>query len=144
MHWKIPLTTPDIGPEEIAAVTKVLESKWLTMGPATEAFENAFAAKMSVRHAIAVANGTAALHLANVALKVSAGNEVVCPALSFVATANASRYTGAEVIFANVLSDDDLTISPADVEAKLSSRSTTITVVHYAGFLCRMAEIMSV
>jgi dTDP-4-amino-4,6-dideoxygalactose transaminase len=104
MNWKITLTTPDIGPEEIAAVTKVLESKWLTMGPATEAFENAFAAKMSVRHAIAVASGTAALHLANVALEVSAGNEVVCPALSFVATANASRYAGAEVIFANVLS----------------------------------------
>lgn len=144
MRWKIPLTVPDLGPEEVAAVTKVLNSKWLTMGPVTEEFEHAFAAKMSVKHAIAVANGTAALHLANVALGVSAGTEVVCPALSFVATANGTRYTGAKVVFADVLSDDDLTISPADVEAKLSPASSAITVVHYAGFPCHMTEIMDV
>jgi dTDP-4-amino-4,6-dideoxygalactose transaminase len=144
MNWKIPLTTPDLGEEEINAVVRVLESKWLTMGPVTRQFEQEFAAKMGVRHAIAVASCTAALHIANVVLDVRSGDEVICPALTFVATANAPRYTGAKVVFADVESLADWTISASDICRLITPRTKVITVMHYAGFACRMDEILHV
>jgi dTDP-4-amino-4,6-dideoxygalactose transaminase len=143
MAWKIPLMDPDLGAEEIAAVTRVLESKWLTMGAVTAEFEEQFAARMNVRHAFAVTNCTAALHLANLALGLAPGDEVICPDLTFVATANAVRYTGADVVLADVVSEQELTISPADIEAKITEKTKAITVVHYAGFPCLMDEIMA-
>jgi dTDP-4-amino-4,6-dideoxygalactose transaminase len=144
MEWKLRLTEPEIGIEEIAAVTRVLESKWLTMGPETSAFEREFAGRMDVKHAFAVTNCTAALHLAYLATGVGPGDEVICPSLTFVATANAARYTGARVVFAGVLSQDDLTIDPADIEAKITPRTKAIAVMHYGGFPCRMDEILTV
>ncbi len=144
MEWRITLGEPDIGDEEIEAVTKVLRSRWLTMGAVTEEFERAFAEKMQVKHAIAVSNATVGLHLANVALGIGPGDEVLCPALTFVASANASRYTGADVDFVDSISENDLTMDPRDVEAQISSRTKAITVVHYAGFPCLMDEIMDI
>lgn len=144
MEWAIPLTEPEIGAEEIEAVTRVLKSKWLTMGPVTEEFERQFAAKLGVRHAIAVNSCTSALHLANIACGVGAGDEVICPDLTFVASANASRYTGAEVVFAAVTSIDEPTISPSQIEDKVTEKTKAITVVHYAGFACRMKEIVAI
>jgi dTDP-4-amino-4,6-dideoxygalactose transaminase len=144
MEWKIALTEPDIGREEIDAVTKVLESKWLTMGAVTAEFEKQFAEKMDCKYSFAVNNATAALHLANVVLGINSGDEVICPALTFVASANASRYTGADVVFADVVSEGELTIDPADIEARITPRTKAITVVHYAGFPCLMDEIMEI
>jgi len=144
MKPKLTLVEPDIGAEEIAAVTRVLASNWLTQGPVTAEFESAFAAKLGAGHAIAVGSCTAALHLANLALGIGPGDEVICPDLTFVATANAVRYTGAEVVFAGTVSEDDLTISPAQIEERISGRTKAICVVHYAGFLCRMDEIMAI
>src|SRR5687767_11079696 len=138
MNWNIPLTEPDLGPEEIDAVTTVLRSKWLTMGEVTAEFERQFALRMNVKHAFAVSNCTAALHIANVALGIGPGDEVICPALTFVASANASRYTGAEVVFADVVSRDELTINPNDIASRITPRTKAITVVHYAGFTCKM------
>lgn len=144
MEWKIPLTEPALGEEEIEAVTRVLRSKWLTMGAVTAEFEKKFAEKMNVKHAIAVTNCTAALHLANVALGIGPGDEVICPNLTFVATANASRYTGANVVFADVISEKDPTISPTEIEKKVTGKTKAVTVVHYAGFPCAMDEIQSI
>lgn len=144
MQWRIPLSDPEIGQEEIEAVGEVLRSKWLTMGPVTEEFEKQFAAKHDVRYALAVNNCTAALHMANVALGIGVGDEVICPALTFVASANAIRYTGAEVSFVNVISEEDLTIDPKDVERKITGKTKAITVVHYAGFPCLMDDIMDI
>src|SRR5439155_19135946 len=90
MAWKIPLAAPELGDEEVAAVERVLRSGWLTLGPVTAEFERRFAARLGVRHAVAVSSATAALHLANVALGIGPGDEVICPALTFVASANAS------------------------------------------------------
>lgn len=144
MEWSIPLTEPEIGAEEIEAVTRVLKSKWLTMGPMTAEFEQQFAVKLGVRHAIAVDSCTAALHLANIACEVGTGDEVICPDLTFVASAAASRYTGAKVVFAGVTSIDEPTISPSEIEEKITEKTKAITVVHYAGFACRMKEIVGI
>lgn len=142
MNRELPLTTLDIGPEEVAAVTRVLESGWLTSGPVTAEFESAFGQKLDVPHAIAVSSCTAALHLAYLVLGIGPGDEVICPDLTFIATANAVRYTGAEVVLAGTVSDEDLTICPAQIEEKITPRTRAIAVVHYAGFACRMEEIL--
>jgi len=144
MKWKITLCEPDIGQEEIEAVTNVLKSKWLTMGEITQEFERTFAEKIGVKYAFAVENCTAALHMANIALGVGLGDEVICPALTFVATAHAVRYTGADVIFADSISEKDLTVDPEDIEAKITDKTKAITIVHYAGFPCHMDKTMEV
>ncbi len=141
MNWKIPLADVRIGQAEIDAVEQVLRSGWLSMGETTQAFERAFAEFLGVKHAFAVANGTAALHLAHAALGLSAGTEVIVPALTFVATANSIVYTGATPVFAEIGGAEDLNISVADIERRITSRTGAITVMHYAGHACDMDAI---
>lgn len=136
--WKIPLADIDLGPEEHEAVARVLDSRWLTMGGVTQEFEAAFAKYLGVKYALAVANGTAALHMACLAIGLQPGDEVVVPALTFVATANAIRYTGARPVFADVSSLDDLDISPKQVETLITPRTRAILVMHYGGNPCDM------
>ena len=143
MAWKIPLADLDFGPEESAAVQKVLESRWLTMGEVTQEFEHAFASYNQVKHAFAVANGTAALHLACAALGLGRGDEVITPALTFVATANAIRYTGAMPVFADIVSPTDLTIDPKAIEALINDRTKAIMLMHYGGYACDMDAILA-
>jgi dTDP-4-amino-4,6-dideoxygalactose transaminase len=136
--WKIPLSDLDFDQAETQAVMDVLKSGWLSMGEVTAAFEEAMRSYLGVRHAFAVANGTAALHLAHAALGLQSGDQVVLPALTFVAAANSVLYTGATPIFADVLSPNDLTISAEDVLKKITPRTRTIHVMHYGGYLCDM------
>lgn len=143
MNWKIPLADLDFGPEESTAVQNVLSSRWLTMGEVTQEFEQAFAQYNQVKHAIAVANGTAALHLACAALGLERGDEVITPALTFVATANAIRYTGATPSFADIVSLTDLTISPDSIEENINERTKAIMIMHYGGYACDMNAIMN-
>ena len=91
MNWRIPLSDIDFGPEETAAVVSVLESRWLTMGGVTQAFESEFSAYVGAKHSLAVSNCTAALHMACMAIGLHPGDEVILPALTFVATANAKQ-----------------------------------------------------
>lgn len=139
--WKIPLSDISLDEREIEAVTRVLRSKWLTMGEVTQAFEQAFAEFIGVRHAFAVTNCTVALQLAYRALGIKSGDEVLMPALTFVATANAAIAEGGTPVFVDITSENDLTISPADVRAKITPRTKAITVVHYAGYPCDMGAI---
>ncbi len=141
MDWRVPLSDLDFGVEEENAVLEVLRSKWLTMGAVTQAFETEFARHAGVKHAFAVSNATEALHLACLALGIGAGDEVITPSLSFVATSNAVLYTGADVRFADINGLDDLTISPEDIERCISPRTKAIVVMHYGGYPCRMEEI---
>lgn len=141
MEWKYSLSTPAIDQDEVDAVSGVLRSRWLSMGGVTQEFEEAFARKMGVRHALAVANCTAALHMANLAAGVGPGDEVICPDITFVASANASRYCGARVVLADVVSAEDLTVDPGEIETLITPRTRAVTVVHYAGFACDMARI---
>jgi len=144
MSWKIPLADIEIGDEEIKAVEQVLRSKWLSMGEITQEFERAFAEFLGIKHAFAVTNGTAALHLAHAALGLTAGDEVIVPSLTFVATANSIAYTGATPVFAEIGGADDLNVAARDIERRVTSRTKGITVVHYGGYPCDMDPILEV
>src|SRR5688500_1574160 len=144
MNWRIPLSDIDFDEAESLAVQSVLKSRWLTMGKVTQEFEATFAAHVQAKHAIAVTNATAALHLACLALGLGPGDEVIVASLTFVATANAVRYVGATPIFADVISSDDLNISPKAIESLVNARTRAIMVVHYAGYPCDMEAILSI
>lgn len=139
--WKVPLADLNYGSEEEQAILEVVRSRWLTMGPVTHAFEAEFAAFTGARHAIAVTNGTAALHLACLALNIGPNDEVIVPSLSFVATANAVLYTGAEVRFADIQSLQNLTIDPQSIAQLINDKTKAIIVMHYAGYPCDMDAI---
>ena len=144
MDWRVPLADVKLGVEEENAVLEVLRSGWLTMGEVTQAFEQELAAFVGAKHAFAVNNATAALHLACLAVGVGEGDEVIVPSLTFVATANAVRYTGAKVVFADIESEDWLCICPRSIEEKITERTKAIEVMHYAGFACDMPEILRI
>ncbi len=141
MEWRIPLSDIDFDETEEAAVLEVVKGRWLTMGANTQAFEEEFAAHTGIKHAIAVANGTAALHLACITAGLGPGDEVITPSLTFVATANAIRYTGASAVFADIESKDDLDISLSSIKQNLTDRTRAIMVMHYAGYPCDMIAI---
>jgi dTDP-4-amino-4,6-dideoxygalactose transaminase len=142
MEWKVPLFEVYIGDEEVDAVTRVLRSRWLTMGAVTQEFEAAFASFLGGgAHALAVNNCTAALHMACVALQLGAGDEVICPSLTFVATANAVRYAGAKPVFADVHSLGHWNVSAETIAPLVNERTRAIMVMHYAGFPCDMPAI---
>jgi dTDP-4-amino-4,6-dideoxygalactose transaminase len=143
MEWKIPLSDIDFGTEENTAVQDVLNSRWLTMGSVTQKFEAEFAAYVGAKHAIAVTNGTAALHLACLAAGLGPGDEAIVPSLTFVATANAVRYVGATPVFADIIGKNDLNISPDSIERLISQRTQAIIVVHYGGYACEMEQILA-
>src|SRR2546422_1382237 len=123
---------PAIGDEEIAAVAETLRSGWLTTGPRAAELERRMAAYLEAEHVLALASGTAALHLALVALGVGPGDEVVTSPITWPATANVIVHTGATPIFVDV-SDDDLNIDPALAEAAVTERTKGILPGDLAG-----------
>ena len=142
MNWKVPLFDTDYSQEEQEAVARVISSGWLTMGPETEAFEEEFAGYIGCKYALAVNNCTAALHLAHKVLGASSGCEVICPSLTFVATANSILYTGATPRFADIEGQDNLNISIAGIEELISKHTKGVVVVHYAGYPCDMDALL--
>jgi dTDP-4-amino-4,6-dideoxygalactose transaminase len=144
MEMRIPLSDMAYDTEEEQAALEVIQRRWLTMGSVTQKFESEFARSVGVKHALAVSNGTHALHLACLALGIGPGDEVIVPALTFVATANAVLYTGAEVRFAEIIGEDDFNISPEDIEKRITPHTRAIVVVHYGGYACRMPEILEI
>ena len=144
MEWKVPLSDIDIENDEIEAVTEVLRSKWLSMGPVTQRFEEESATYLRVKYAFGLSSGTAALHIALKVLGIREGDEVIVPSLTFVATANSVLYCGAKPVFADITSLDNLNISPEDILEKITNKTKAITVVHYAGYPCDMNAIMEI
>ena len=114
-EWRIPLSDLDYGPDEEYAALRVIKSRWLSMGPEVEEFEREFGKFLDAEHAIAVSSGTAAIHLAYLALGLGLGDEVIQPALNFVAAANLTVAVGATPVFADILSLDEPTIDPRDI-----------------------------
>jgi perosamine synthetase len=137
----IPYGRQEIGEDDIAAVGEVLRSDWLTTGPAVEQFERTFAGLVGAQHAVAVNNGTAALHVAMLAAGVGPGDEVIVPTLTFAASANAARYVGADVVFCDVRADT-LSIDVGMAASLVTRRTKAIVVVDYAGIPCDLDAVM--
>jgi dTDP-4-amino-4,6-dideoxygalactose transaminase len=144
MKWRYPLSDIDLGKEEEREVLRVLRSRWLSTGPVTERFEKAFSDYLGGGYAIAVSNGTAALHLALASLGMREGDEVILPSLTFVATANSVLYAGAKPVFADIAGADDLNISPREIEKKITKKTKAILVMHYGGYPCDMQSILRI
>src|SRR5258708_25931828 len=144
MEWRIPLSDIDFGREEADAVQQVVQSRWLTMGAVTQTFEKQFAAYVGAKHAIEVTNATAALHLACLVAGLGPGDEVIVPSFTFVATANAVRYTGATVIFGDIENENWLNLSAESIEVCLTPRTRAIVLVHYGGYPCSMPAILEI
>lgn len=139
----IPISLPVTGLEEWEACKEPLVSGWLTSGPKVREFEQLFAERHNVKHAMAVTSATTALHLALVALGVKEGDEVIVPAFTWVSTANVVLYCGAKVVFADI---DPLTfnIDPADLKKRITSKTKAIIPVHLFGLCADMDKIKEV
>lgn len=132
----LPYGRQTIEDDDIAAVAEALRGDFLTTGPTVDAFERAFAETVGARHAVACANGTAALHLAMLALDVKPGEAVITPSITFLATANCARYVGADVVFADVDPESGLMTpaSLADALDRLEGRKLrAVLPVHLRG-----------
>ena len=144
MNYTIPLFDLHYDHDESLAAKNVLDSKWISMGPQVKAFENAFTKHLNVKYTVAVCNCTAAIHLALLILDISRGDEVIVPSLTFVATVNAIRYVGASPVFCDVTSLNDFSLDPDDMRSKITNKTKAVIVMHYGGFACNMAKIMSI
>jgi len=132
--WQVPLTDIAMPEQDVEAVLDCLRSGWLTMGPRTKAFEEALARYVGTPHAATVSSGTAALHLACVAAGLGEGDEVIVPAFTFVASANAPRYVGAEPVLCDVLGPHDFNLDPEDVARRITPRTRAVIAVHFGGY----------
>jgi len=144
MNFKIPLFELNFDERESEAALETIKSKWISTGPKTTAFEAKFARLLGVNHAVALSNCTVALHLAMKLAGIKAGDEVICPSLTFVATCNAIRYQDAITVFADIESIERPVICPKDIESKITSKTKAIVVMHYGGFPCDMDAIMEI
>lgn len=138
---ELPLFDLRLEEEDFQAVAETLRSGWLTLGPRTAAFEEAFAEHLGARHAVAVSSCTAALHLAYLAAGVGPGDEVIVPAFTFAATANAVIYCGATPVFAEIYSRENPSLDPQDVERLITPRTKAVCVVHFAGYAAAADEL---
>jgi len=131
----LPYGHQSIDEDDIAAVVEVLRSEWLTTGPKVVEFEEAFAHFVGAKHAVAVSNGTAALHAAMFAAGIGPGDEVLVPTMTFAASANCVVYHGGTPVFIDV-DPKTLLLDPAQAEAKITSRTKAVVAVDYAGHSC--------
>ncbi|HSR51316.1 MAG TPA: UDP-4-amino-4,6-dideoxy-N-acetyl-beta-L-altrosamine transaminase [Acidobacteriota bacterium] len=131
----LPYGRQTIESADVEAVRQALQDDLITTGPRVDAFEEAFAQSVGARHAVAVSSGTAALHCAVQALRLSPGDEVIVPSMTFAATANAALFVGARPLFADV-DPETLLIDPASLDRLLGRRSKAVIAVDYAGQPC--------
>ena len=140
--WNTRLSELEFDGDELAGAIEAIESTWITSGSRTRAFERAFAELCGTREAVAVSNGTAALILALKAIGIGPGDDVLCPSLTFVATASAILHCGAKPVFVDITSLDRPTIDPIDAARKVTPNTATILPVHYAGIPCDMGALL--
>lgn len=139
----IPYGKQNINDQDRRAVAAVLDSAFITQGPEIPAFEQSVCDFTGAKYGIAASNGTVTLHLAYLAAGIQSGDDVIMPANTFVATANAALYIGAKPVFADI---DKKThnIDPDDIERRITKRTKAIVVVHFAGHPCPMKKIFSI
>ena len=142
--YKVPLFDLNFGEEEAKAAYDTIKSGWISTGAKCLAFEDKFAQMLGSKYALTMANCTTSLHLAMILRGVKEGDEVLCPSLSFVATANAIKYVGAKPVFCDIVGLDNLTISADEIEQKITAKTKAIIVMHFAGFACEMDRIVEI
>jgi len=140
---RIPLSSPDITDREIDAVTRVLRTRQLSLGPKLVEFENAVAAYTGAAHAVAVNSGTSGLHLCMRALGISDGDEVIVPSFSFIAVANAVRFERAIPVFVDI-DAETLNLDPARIEAAITPKTRAILAVHTFGYPADLTSIFNI
>ena len=133
-RWRVPLSDVRVDDSLAAAITETARSGWWSMGPRVAEFETDFAAFCGAPEAVAVASGTAALHLALLATGCGPGDEVILPSLNFVAAANMIVMAGATPVFCDIVGEHDLNLDPDDVEAAITPSTKAIIGVDYGGF----------
>jgi len=139
----IPIFRPSMGEEEIKAVSEVLKSGWIGLGPKTKEFEEKFAEYIGVKYAVALNSCTAALQLALKILNLKKGEEVITTPLTFISTAFAADYNNLKPVFADI-KEDTLNIDPEDVKRKLTKKTKVILPVHFGGHPCDMDELYKI
>jgi dTDP-4-amino-4,6-dideoxygalactose transaminase len=141
MSWSPALTDVVVSEDDVGAVLECLSEGWLTMGPRTQAFETALADMYGVEHAVAVSSCTAALHLALLGAGIGAGDEVLVPAMTFVAGAAAVRYCGATPVFVESRGPHDLNIDPDDAARLLGPRTRAVLTTHWMGYSSDLTQL---
>jgi perosamine synthetase len=139
----IPVQRPCLGQEELDAVKKVFDSRWLGMGSTVKEFEDALRKHLGAKHVVAVNSGTSALHIALDALGIGEGDEVIVPSLTFAASVQAIIACGARPAFCDV-KGHTLTIDVADVSRRMTPKTRAIMPVHYGGLACDMDELFEI
>src|SRR6056297_2944899 len=139
----IPYGSQWIDKDDIKAVTETLKSDFLTTGPKIDEFEEKFADYVDAEYAVAVANGTAALHAATFAADIGEGDEVITTPITFAATANSVLYNDGTPVFADI-DEKTYNIDPKSIEEKITDKTKAIIPVHYTGQPCDMDEIMEI
>src|SRR2546428_11651468 len=137
----LPYAHQTIEPDDLAAVTQALASDWITQGPTIARFERALAERAGVKHAVAVANGTAALHAACWAAGLGPGDEAITTPLTFAATANAVVYQGARPVFADI-DRATLNVDPDAVKRAATARTRALLPVDFAGLPCEYDRLL--
>jgi dTDP-4-amino-4,6-dideoxygalactose transaminase len=128
----IPIAKPYLTKKEAKAAYETILSGWITQGPRVAEFEQKFAAYTGARYAVAVSNCTTALHLAMIVAGVGPGDEVICPSMSYIATANSIKYVGATPVFAEI-NPANYNLDINDVAKKISPKTKAILLVHQIG-----------
>lgn len=135
--------SPLIEQPEIDEVVDSLKSGWLGTGPKVHKFEEMFRSYKGIKHAMALSSCTAALHLSMIVVGIKPGEEVILPAMTFAATANAVVYAGGVPVFADC-SKETMNVDPEDIERKITKKTKAVIVVHFAGRPCEMDAIMEI
>lgn len=141
--WKVQLFKLNYDEREPQAVKDVVDSGWITMGEKTKEFESAFSKVHDDVHCTAVSSATAALHMSLLALDIKEGDEVIIPALTFVADINVVRIVGATPVLADCESYEDWNISARTIEKSITPKTKAVIIVHFAGYPCQMDEIVA-
>lgn len=144
MAYRIPLFNLNFDGKEAQAAYDTIQSGWISTGPKCEELEKMFVDMFHVNYAVSTSNCTDALHLCCLVSGIGPGDEVICPSLTFAASANCIRYAGATPIFCDIVGPEHINIDPKEIEKKITDKTKAILVVHMAGFPCKMDEIMTI
>ena len=144
MAYDIPLFNLNFDEKEAKAAYETIKSGWISTGPKCAELEDMFANMLGAKYAVSVTNCTDALHLCCLLCGFGPGDEVICPSLTFAASANCIRYAGATPVFSDIIGPDHINLDPADIERKITPKTKGIVVVHMAGYPAKLDEIMTI